>query len=325
LLGTVDAPVALRNPSFLPNQRGFLAASNGDAEHKGLWTFDVDRTALTRVATEGMRPFASPDGRQIVFTSDRNSGVADMYVRPIAGRDGDQRLLLTTSDNKFICDWSPDGRYIVYGSTHTRTRSNLWLLPLFDDRQPRPYLQTPSNEICGQVSPDGHWLAYASDETGTWEVYVQAFPEPGSKQTISAGGGVEPHWRGDGRELFYLAGERNVTGVAVTPGLMLGIGARTTLFRAPLASFDPYLNRYAVTADGQRFVIHSTGERKRDQDLLPQSLRGHRRRPAFRRGLVRQGCALADDACQLDRIRQAVTAAAASMKSAALSHRSSPL
>jgi len=268
LLGTVDAPVTFRNPALLPNQRELLAASNGDAEHKGLWMFDVDRRALTRVATEGMRPFASPDGSQIAFTSDRKAGVADLYVRPLAGRDGDERLLLTTKDNKFICDWSPDGRYIVYGSTNARTGSDLWLLPLFGDRQPRPFLQTPSNEICGQVSSDGRWIAYASDESGAWEVYIQSFPEPGDKQDISVGGGIEPHWRRDGRELFYLAADRNVIAVEITPGSILKIGPRTALFRAPVASLNPYVNQYAVAADGQRFVIDAAEEHKRNQELI---------------------------------------------------------
>ena len=269
LLATVDAPVALRNPVFLLNQRRFLAASNIDTEHKGIWMFDVDRATLTRVANDGMRPFASPDGTQIAFGSDRKAGVADIYVRSLDGRDGDEQLLLATNENKFLCDWSADGRYLLYGSRPSRTNSDLWLLPLMGpDTKPRAFLQTPANEICGQISPDGRWIAYASDETGVWEVYVQSFPASGNKQSVSVGGGMEPHWRTDGRELFYIAADRNVTAVAVTPGPTLGIGTRTTLFRAPIASFDPYVNRYTVATDGQRFLINSTEEPKRNRELV---------------------------------------------------------
>ena len=70
-----------------------------------------------------------------------------------------------------------------------------------------PYVATPANEIQGQISPDGRWIAYASDETGRWEIYIQSFPEPGAKQTVSVAGGAQPQWRADGRELFYVAAD----------------------------------------------------------------------------------------------------------------------
>ncbi len=267
-LGSIDAPIAFRNPAFLPGQRQLLAASSGDAEHKGLWTIDVERGALTRIAADGMRPIASPDGSRIAFTSDRAAGVADLYVRATTGRDGEEELLLKTGDNKFICDWSADGRYLVFGSTNARTQSDLWLLPMTGDRQPHVWLQTPSNEICGQISPDGRWMAYTSDESGTWQVYVQSFPEPGNKQTVSVGGGIEPHWRADGRELFYLSPDQSLMAVGIKAGATWQAGRPATLFRAPLATFNPYLNQYAVTADGRRVIINAAGKRERRQEPI---------------------------------------------------------
>ena len=76
-------------------------------------------------------------------------------------------------------------------SQQAQTKLDLWTLSVAD-RKSIPFLQTSFNEMHGHVSPDGRWLAYASDESGTWQVYVQTFPEPGAKRTISLGGGAEP-------------------------------------------------------------------------------------------------------------------------------------
>lgn len=72
------------------------------------------------------------------------------------------------------------------------------------DRQTRSLLQSQWL-IRAQFSPDGKFVAYASSETGNWEVYISPFPGFGSKWQVSRGGGEEPRWRNDGKELFYLA------------------------------------------------------------------------------------------------------------------------
>jgi Tol biopolymer transport system component len=191
-----------------------------------------------------------------------------LYVRSTAGRDGEEQPVLKTSENKFICDWSPDSRFLVYDSVNASTKSDLWLLPLFGDRKPTPYLVTASNELDAQISPDGHWLAYTSDESGTWEVYVQAFPVAGRKQTISIGGGIEPRWRGDGRELYYLAADRNLMAVDTrTDGDTFKSGRPQALFRAPVPSLNVFINWYAVTTDGQRFVINTAAGKSNEQPI----------------------------------------------------------
>jgi hypothetical protein len=131
-------------------------------------------------------------------------------------------------------------------------------MPRTGDRKPAQFLATSANEIQGQVSPDGRWLAYASDESGAWEVYVQSFPSPGAKRTISTGGGTEPQWRGDGKELFYLSADHMMMAVDVNSGSTLQASKPKPLFRAPCSGRSPaYRNYYAVTADGTRFLIDS--------------------------------------------------------------------
>ena len=107
-------------------------------------------------------------------------------------------------------------------------------------------------------SPDGHWLAYASDESGKWEC-IQSFPVANRKEIISVGGGIEPRWRRDGRELFYLGTDRMLTTVTVSSegGVFKGTKA-TPLFRAPVPSLNVFINWYSPTPDGQRFIINTT-------------------------------------------------------------------
>jgi hypothetical protein len=129
-------------------------------------------------------------------------------------------------------------------------------------RQPIPFLQSPFNEMHGQVSPDGRWIAYASDESGTWEVYVQTFPAPGAKRTISVGGGAEPYWRRDGRELFYLAPDGTLMAVPVkNHGDAFEVGRALPLFQARIpADIITFRNHYAPSGDGQRFLVDSADD-----------------------------------------------------------------
>jgi eukaryotic-like serine/threonine-protein kinase len=155
----------------------------------------------------------------------------------------------------------------VYVSTDPHQKLDLWLLPMFGDRRPVPFLQTPFNEKQGQVSPDGRWMAYASDESGAWEVYVESFPIPGGKRTISVAGGTEPQWRRDGRELFYLAPDRMLMSVDVNPRETWQAGRPHALFRTSIPQTAEPRNRYAVTADGQRFVIDSISDMDRQEPI----------------------------------------------------------
>lgn len=122
-----------------------------------------------------------------------------------------------------------------------------------------PYLQAPANEIGSVLSPDGRWLAYASDESGRFEIYVQSFPQPGSKRQISAAGGYAPLWRSDGKELFYHAPDGKLMAVSVQSGTTLETITTTALFefRTNGNMANTY---YDVTQDGQRFLLSAIVE-----------------------------------------------------------------
>jgi hypothetical protein len=123
----------------------------------------------------------------------------------------------------------------------------------------KPFLKTAGILRNGQFSPDRKWVAYNSNETGKWEVYVTSFPEPGGKWQISTGGGEQPRWRGDGKELFYLSSDGRVMAVAVTTGAHFSSGPPMALFQANPRQPVSYLDIFAydVTRDGQKFLINT--------------------------------------------------------------------
>jgi hypothetical protein len=224
-----------------------------------MWLIDLERDAPTRLAP-GNTPLQSPDGSHIAFTSARETGIADIFVRPTTG-PGQDALVVRSQENKFVTDWSRDDRYLVYGSLNPQTKMDVWMLPRHEGGKPVAFLTTPFNEFQAQVSPDGRWVAYSSDESGIWEVYVQSFPTPGAKRAISAGGGSEPQWRGDGKELFYLAADGTLTGVDIDTAGELHAGLRRALFRTPIPiSGEMYMrrNHYVPSADGKRFLMNTS-------------------------------------------------------------------
>jgi DNA-binding winged helix-turn-helix (wHTH) protein/Tol biopolymer transport system component len=257
-LGTIAAPTALHNPTISPDGR--YVAADGALEHKGIWLIDLARNAPTRFA-DGSLPVWGPDGRRVAFTR-RGETDAALLARTIAGPADAESALMRNIEMKIGGTWTPQGD-VVYTASNPTTRLDLWIVSDSGDGRATPYLRTPVNEMQGQVSPDGHYLAYASDESGDWQVYVQTFPIPGGKRTISIGGGAEPQWRRDGKELYYLSPTGTLMAVDIRLTPAFDAGAPKPLFRASIpADIITYRNHFAVTGDGQRFVVDSAGTRE---------------------------------------------------------------
>jgi hypothetical protein len=125
-----------------------------------------------------------------------------------------------------------------------------------EGRKPVPFLHADFNESQGQFSPDGRWIAYVSDESGSQQVYVQSFPTLGGQRQISTEGGTQPRWRRDGKELFYLAPDRKLMAVTVKTGATFEADAPRALFQTALNVTD-LRQTYAVSADGQRFLLNA--------------------------------------------------------------------
>ena len=248
-----------------------IAVDFGDQSAGGrdVWLFEIARNVWTRFTFAPRNdwvPTWSPDGSRIVFASDREQqGLGQLYEKPAAGGT-DERLLLKTDEHKHHLHYSPAGQAIAFESTKAAGAdgtpdTNIWILPMpTGDRKPVPFAQSRFNETNPQFSNDGRFLAYVSNESGALEVYVQPFPATGNKWQVSTNGGVEPKWRADGRELYYVAADGKMMAVPLTAsGSTLDIGAPAPLFQTTRAATGTSTAHFAVTADGQRFMIGARG------------------------------------------------------------------
>ena len=153
---------------------------------------------------------------------------------------------------------SPDGRFLLYHAVDSKTKADLWVLPLEGGQKPFAFLQGEFNESNAHFSPDGRWVAYQSDESGRYEIYVTPFPSPSGKRQISTLGGRWPKWRR--KEVFYLSlDNRLIVSEVNVNGDALQIGAARPLFE--IRPGGPG-NVYDVSADGQRFLVNMAVEQQ---------------------------------------------------------------
>ena len=228
-------------------------------EGSSLWILDVARGVNTRFTFgSGLSQGASwsPNGDTILFASDRN-GPVTLFAKNAAGEGQEQQLAL--ADTILGPEGSsPDGAWLMVLTRSSITQLDLVAISLPDGETRLPVLRSEADEAQGRFSPDGSRFAYTSNESGRYEIYVQPFPGPGGKWQVSSGGGIDPQWRGDGKELFYLSPERQLMTVTVDPGPPFRTGAPRALFTARVSPDTATRNRYAATADGERFLVNTT-------------------------------------------------------------------
>ena len=255
-LGTLGDPGRYHGPIVLSpdDSRVAVQIQAGDGQYD-IWVVDVARGLASRVTTgppQSMGPIWSPDGRELIFRGGPDGG--DLYrIQLRAGATASS--LLGTAAREVPEDWSRDGKTLLYRTTGKGNA--VWALPLDGDGSPELVLKTGSSLRAPQMSPDGRWLAYMSDESGRYEVYVEPFRQPGERMRVSHDGGLQPKWRGDGKELFYLSLDGQLMAVDVREGASgPDVGMPTVLVPADKAMVEMWgRDDYAVTADGQRFLV----------------------------------------------------------------------
>jgi eukaryotic-like serine/threonine-protein kinase len=196
-------------------------------------------------------PVWSPDGLRIGFTS-LQKGTTAIYLKNAAGVE-QETPLVETKDAQWMEDWSKDGKYIAADFGQGQN-ADLYAIPLSGDRKPFPIVRSPSSQDEPHFSFDGKWLAYDSNESGAWQVYVVPFPKADQLIPISTNGGAQPRWRGDGKELYYLSLYGKMMAVDIRGDGKIEPGAPRELFDSGL-NVDPQDDQYAVTRDGQRFLL----------------------------------------------------------------------
>ena len=257
-LAREGAPAAYRDLALSPDG-GRLAYAVVDvkAGSQDLWVRDLKRGVSSRLTFgdgNEVWPIWSPDGTRIAFGA---SGTGPFGVwEKLADGTGVEDSLFTPSFHAAPTDWSHNGRLMVL---NTWPAGNPDLATISSDGHSGASVIVNSAfpETGGRLSPDGRWLAYVTNETGRPEVYVRAFPGPGGKWQVSTGGGSEPQWRADGRELFYR-GERGTVIMAapVETAAAFQAGTPERLFDATLTRGDQNRNRYVADAAGQRFLLN---------------------------------------------------------------------
>jgi len=201
----------------------------------------------------GQDPVWSPDGRYVAFGS-----VGAIY-RKLASGAGVAELLISGKGLMVPKSWSPDGRFLLYDQLNPGTGVDMFAIPMDGERKPFVVVQSPANEDQGQFSPDGHWVAYTSNESGVSEIYVVPFPPSaeGGKWMVSRGGGFQPRWNRNGKELFYISPDSKMMSVEVSTHPAFQTGIPRSLFATDLVDTGIRSGpmSWDVAADGNRFLI----------------------------------------------------------------------
>src|SRR5262245_23368545 len=266
-LSVLGAAAEYTNPALSPDGRT-LAVGIADqiTRNRDIWLFDLVRGTNTRLTfdpADDLAPTWSPDGRQIIFASDRK-GARDLY-RKAANGTGPEELLAESKVAKVGEDWTRDGKYLVFNLGSAS--AGLWALELAGnavERKPVALVTGAFGLDNARVSPDGRWLAYRSTETGKAEVYVQNFPPSGGKWQISMAGGAEPQWRADGKELFYVQ-NKTLMSVEISSGPgRFERGIPNTQSKSQFSGGFFRRNRYVASAYRKKFlVVTPTGQTTR--------------------------------------------------------------
>jgi eukaryotic-like serine/threonine-protein kinase len=244
-LDTAGAPAELGPFSLSPDgTRVAFTRRDVQVGRYFLWTRDLARGVESRWTTDRIigSPIWSGDGTHIFY------GRGDKVYQKAANNTGPEEVVEAAA--KQAMDASRDGRFLF---TVTRENNDIWVLPLFGDRKPFPYVQTEFEETQPRLSPNGRWLAYRSNESKRNEIYVVSFPQPGAKWQISTDGGQAPVWSRDGRELYYYGTDGKIMAVDIKPGAPIQFGVPKALFDARLRTNSSNVS-IEVSEDG-RFLL----------------------------------------------------------------------
>lgn len=245
------------NPNLSPDGRRVAYDQRSpDGRAIGVWVQEVKSDTALRLTLHpslNQVPVWGPDGKKIVFTSNRK--LNNKIFQKNADGSGSEDQITDIKAGRMInpWDWSRDGKYLL-----ARNEGELWYYSPAEDKS-HIYIKGPWVVRNAQFSPDGKYVAYATNETGDWEIYVSPFPDAGSKWQVSRGGGEEPRWRADGKELFFVSPDGKLMASNVKLGASFEAMTPVALFqtrrRQKISSQDVFT--YAVTGDGNKFLFNT--------------------------------------------------------------------
>ncbi len=251
-VGTVDVPLDQWGQLFISPDGTRALLEQGRSQASGdLWTVDLRRGIANRLTFgDGKNTIGpwSPDGSEAIYSSTRR-GPRDLYRIRTDGSGQDRLFYGSQVPFKDAVGWSPDGRWIAMNEISDSTGWNIYILPA-DGSERRPWVVTPFDEQYPVVAPNGRWAIYISDVSGTTQLYMQSFPEPGHRQQVTKSGAYFGFWNRNGREIFVIRPDLTLVSIPVTWGEEPSFGTPTVLFQ-----LSPQFQGLDVTPDGQRFLM----------------------------------------------------------------------
>jgi Tol biopolymer transport system component len=247
-LGAIGEPAAYRNPRLSPDGRKIVVEIVDNSGEQDLWLLDVLKGTSSRFTFNPGRdaaPVWSRDGEKIAWQT-----AGDTRVKSAAG--GREEVVYP---EPFIPDdWQNDGAGLLL---HPGQPRQLLLLPLTgEDRQPRVLVEGQTIQTHARLSPDGRWLAFSTNDSGRFEVDVQSYPSGAYRTRVSVDGGLQPKWRPDGKELFYLTLDGTLMAVPIVLGDTFQADRPRPLFATGVDTTTGVVwHQYDVSPDGRRFLV----------------------------------------------------------------------
>jgi hypothetical protein len=263
-VGRLGEPAVYSSPRLSSDGKTVVVSITAPKSlERDIWTLDVARNTLSRVTFDVEHwtdwfPIWSPNADRMFFSSTR-LGISTLFERIGIGQEH-----VVDEANKGVVsypdDVSRDARLLAYTEA-TKSGYDLAVMTVEKPRRTSTFLSTKFNEVQPRFAPNMRFIAYASDETGAFEVYVRPYPTGKAQWRVSTAGGMQPEWRRDGRELFFLGAEGKLMAVPVSIDGDFRGGVPHPLFNVDVAPpTQPYQTQYAVTADGQRFLVNTVVE-----------------------------------------------------------------
>ncbi|HZN02112.1 MAG TPA: hypothetical protein VFD06_00855, partial [Candidatus Polarisedimenticolia bacterium] len=223
----------------------------------GIWLYDFERKTFTPFVTgpgSSQAPLWTPDGTRLVYRGTRH-GTRDIYIKPADGTGAETRLTSGLGRSLTATSMTPDGRWLIFSGIGGASggENMIWRVPLDGAGKPEPMLAPADRLQNGQISPDGRFMAYSSGISGRPEIYVMPFPGPGPSRQISIGGGYEPLWSRDGRELFFQY-QTSLMVADIAPGAVFKAGQPRRLYEGRYRTSANGNTPWSISPDGKRFL-----------------------------------------------------------------------
>jgi DNA-binding winged helix-turn-helix (wHTH) protein/Tol biopolymer transport system component len=250
----LPTPGSYLSPRLSPDGSKVALISASD-----IWVYELGRGSMVRLTFGGgyLNPIWSADSRYVVFRSTQGM----VWTR--ADGTGQVQPLIQSNNRQVPWSFTADGKRLAFVEPDSAGGAAIWTVPVESSGsglragKPEVFLQAQFNARCPVFSPDGNWLAYMSNESGTNQVYVQAFPDKHVKRQISADGGGYPAWSRD--EVFFWAHSQLMAASYKVHGNSFVADQPRVWIEKRLAGFST-TRSYDPAPDGKHVVVLAPAE-----------------------------------------------------------------